>query len=610
MARYLNYTPNQYQSTFVPRNVEGYQKMLETMQGRYDKATEIIASTKDAILGTEFIDKAARDKFVGDVNTQVKSVYDKWQGDIGRGASDVLQLVGNVKSSDWWQTNKAHVEATKEYKAMQAKLGADFQEGINPQNVSILNPDGSYKKPNEVKGSWSDWNTPLTQWDAIYGHIATKTTPYGPVSLNNGLTKFEHIKGLTEDQRKKMFEGESGDIVSKSLLSTSPEMNKTLIDYYTSKGATSEQAEALAIERTKNRLVVPHSIKLVQGSEDNYRDTPGWRSNKKEPWTPYIGNRDIGTTDSPESDIGASTFTKQIRKNNKVNTGPLGDMTTSTGNLAPKYGGAAEYDHDAIVKNKDKIDAVMQYLPDAYKNTWNTYLKDRMDNKNTKQAKPYHSSPTQASNVDALFNKLTPIFKEIEKQKKLNITSFILPTDEKTNLTTQEGLTKQMGAGIYDVSKITFDPQQKVFDPETKKIIPAKEWKSKFEEGTSYKVVGRLGPQNPLAFEDKRFINGLTFEVGDKTYVMSSGTNFTNDNASDINKVLTQTYQKTLITPGIEHPVFGSSDITVKYEGKEGEPSGEWVVSNYKTGQRFSTTNYNESTQAMYKFAEDNSKTK
>lgn len=175
MARYLQYTPYQYQSTFVPQNVEGYAKILEDLQSRQDRAKAAVAARYDEALKTKYINQDQRDKALQRFKETTDNLYTTTGGDYGRNLGKVLSALNKVNEDPFWSMNAAQLESVEDFKKKQDKAGSNFLYKNNPSNIQW---DALSDKPNIFKFSSANQEDISNYWLKAMNDITPDVTEW------------------------------------------------------------------------------------------------------------------------------------------------------------------------------------------------------------------------------------------------------------------------------------------------------------------------------------------------------------------------------------------------------------------------------------------------
>lgn len=314
MGRYLNYTPTQYQSTFVPENVEGYSKILQGLQARQDTAQAAIAAQRDEILGLEYRDEVARAKALEDIKKDTDRLYTETGGNYGMNFGKVQNTISKIKEHPYMALTKEQIKQAELATKYELEHGANAWIINDPRTASLYNPETGWAKPGSL-GFEAMNAEDLTKQYLLEGeHLkpvqkTIKGKAYVDPNTGNKIMEYTDVSQLPLSTIAKWVYGEGGAKATQNVLNKFPKVR----DYLNKKGITDEASQVewlnnlnMNLQRSK---VVDESrtrwenLGKVEGWGVGNTNTPEAPEGKTYPQGAVQGNEDLKTVDKLEKNL-------------------------------------------------------------------------------------------------------------------------------------------------------------------------------------------------------------------------------------------------------------------------------------------------------------------
>lgn len=172
MARYYKSPDNQILDITPTVPLEFYSKIMDTVAQNRKEAEVLAAKAKEDAYGISYIDKNARDKYVGEAEKLINSGIDQNYAT----AATMARMVGKAKQvlSPWQNVNAKHLaEAEREQKLRDA-YGATYI-GNSVKGMSLLNQEGKLISPDDIQLYSGDLKEADEFFKTTYGPLANKT---------------------------------------------------------------------------------------------------------------------------------------------------------------------------------------------------------------------------------------------------------------------------------------------------------------------------------------------------------------------------------------------------------------------------------------------------
>ena len=267
MARYYKSPDNQILDITPTVPLEFYSKIMDTVAQNRKEAEVLAAKAKEDAYGISYIDKKARDKYVGDAEKLINSGIDQNYAT----AATMARMVGKAKQvlSPWQNVNAKHLaEAEREQKLRDA-YGATYI-GNTVKDISLIDQNGKLISPDAIQLYSGDLKEADEFFKTTYGPIANKTRD----ELGNW---HEILGGIALEQTKNttlgLTEKEVNDLVANTdyneMAKKLPQLAKAIGAANPNIGSTNVLQERFR-EWAKGNLIMGNKIDSDHINNPNY----------------------------------------------------------------------------------------------------------------------------------------------------------------------------------------------------------------------------------------------------------------------------------------------------------------------------------------------------
>lgn len=267
MARYYKSPDNQILDITPTIPLEFYSKIMDTVAQNRKEAEVLAAKAKEDAYGISYIDKKARDKYVGDAEKLINSGIDQNYAT----AATMARMVGKAKQvlSPWQNVNAKHLaEAEREQKLRDA-YGATYI-GNTVKDISLIDQNGKLISPDAIQLYSGDLKEADEFFKTTYGPLANKTRD----ELGNW---HEILGGIALEQTKNttlgLTEKEVNDLVANTdyneMAKKLPQLAKAIGAANPNIGSTNVLQERFR-EWAKGNLIMGNKIDSDHINNPNY----------------------------------------------------------------------------------------------------------------------------------------------------------------------------------------------------------------------------------------------------------------------------------------------------------------------------------------------------
>ena len=268
MARYYKSPDNQILDITPTIPLEFYSKIMDTVAQNRKEAEVLAAKAKEDTYGISYIDKNARDKYVGEAEKLINSGIDQNFAT----AATMARMVGKAKQvlSPWQNVNAKHLaEAEREQKLRDA-YGATYI-GNSVKGMSLLNKDGKLISPDDIQLYSGDLKEADEFFKTTYGPLANKTRD----ELGNW---HEILGGIALEQTKNttlgLTEKEVNDLVANTdyneMAKKLPQLARAIKESNIGNGASTNVLRERFREWAKGNLIMGNKIDSDHINNPNY----------------------------------------------------------------------------------------------------------------------------------------------------------------------------------------------------------------------------------------------------------------------------------------------------------------------------------------------------
>lgn len=369
MARYYKSPDNQILDITPTIPLEFYSKIMDTVAQNRKEAEVLAAKAKEDAYGISYIDKNARDKYVGEAEKLINSGIDQNFAT----AATMARMVGKAKQvlSPWQNVNAKHLaEAEREQKLRDA-YGATYI-GNTVKDISLIDQNGKLISPNDIQLYSGDLKEADEFFKTTYGPIANKTRD----ELGNW---HEILGGIALEQTKNttlgLTEKEVNDLVANTDYN---EMAKKLPQLAKAIGAANPNIGATNVLRERFREWAKGNLIMGNKIDNDHINNPNYGIGYGEEETPEIPNM-LTYTDTAQNEEDTDFTIKDL-----ANVRTTGETYWHTYNAPTIKNGNPNYIKDSY-KAFEKM-ANSKFM-NAYKDIWEV-AKSQYPN-NLKQAVDY-----------------------------------------------------------------------------------------------------------------------------------------------------------------------------------------------------------------------------
>ena len=304
MARYYKSPDNQILDITPTIPLEFYSKIMDTVAQNRKEAEVLAAKAKEDAYGISYIDKNARDKYVGEAEKLINSGIDQNFAT----AATMARMVGKAKQvlSPWQNVNAKHLaEAEREQKLRDA-YGATYI-GNSVKGMSLLNKDGKLISPDDIQLYSGDLKEADEFFKTTYGPLANKTRD----ELGNW---HEILGGIALEQTKNttlgLTEKEVNDLVANTDYN---EMAKKLPQLAKAIGAANPNIESTNVLRERFREWAKGNLIMGNKIDNDHIDNPNYGIGYGEEETPEIPDM-LTYTDTAQNEEDTNFTIKDLAK--------------------------------------------------------------------------------------------------------------------------------------------------------------------------------------------------------------------------------------------------------------------------------------------------------
>ena len=241
---------------------------MDTVAQNRKEAEVLAAKAKEDAYGISYIDKNARDKYVGDAEKLINSGIDQNFAT----AATMARMVGKAKQvlSPWQNVNAKHLaEAEREQKLRDA-YGATYI-GNSVKGISLIDQNGKLISPDDIQLYSGDLKEADEFFKTTYGPIANKTRD----ELGNW---HEILGGIALEQTKNttlgLTEKEVNDLVANTdyneMANKLPQLAKAIKESNIGNGASTNVLRERFREWAKGNLIMGNKIDSDHINNPNY----------------------------------------------------------------------------------------------------------------------------------------------------------------------------------------------------------------------------------------------------------------------------------------------------------------------------------------------------
>ena len=268
MARYYKSPDNQILDITPTIPLEFYSKIMDTVAQNRKEAEVLAAKAKEDAYGISYIDKNARDKYVGDAEKLINSGIDQNFAT----AATMARMVGKAKQvlSPWQNVNAKHLaEAEREQKLRDA-YGATYV-GNSVKGINLIDKNGKLISPDDIQLYSGDLKEADEFFKTTYGPLANKTRD----ELGNW---HEILGGIALEQTKNttlgLTEKEVNDLVANTdyneMANKLPQLAKAIKESNIGNGASTNVLRERFREWAKGNLIMGNKIDSDHINNPNY----------------------------------------------------------------------------------------------------------------------------------------------------------------------------------------------------------------------------------------------------------------------------------------------------------------------------------------------------
>ena len=304
MARYYKSPDNQILDITPTIPLEFYSKIMDTVAQNRKEAEVLAAKAKEDAYGISYIDKNARDKYVGEAEKLINSGIDQNYAT----AATMARMVGKAKQvlSPWQNVNAKHLaEAEREQKLRDA-YGATYI-GNSVKDISLIDQNGKLISPDDIQLYSGDLKEADEFFKTTYGPLANKTRD----ELGNW---HEILGGIALEQTKNttlgLTEKEVNDLVANTDYN---EMAKKLPQLAKAIGAANPNIGSTNVLRERFREWAKGNLIMGNKIDNDHINNPNYGIDYDEEETPEIPNM-LTYTDTAQNEEDTHFTFKDIAK--------------------------------------------------------------------------------------------------------------------------------------------------------------------------------------------------------------------------------------------------------------------------------------------------------
>jgi len=234
MARYAQYNPYQYQSTFVPQNVEGYAKILGELQAKQEAAETALAARQDEIMGLKYWDEAGRTAALENMKAETDKLYKETRGDYGTNLGKVQNTISNIKQHPFFNLNQKQLEEVEWAKKYELEHGTNALIYNDPRRKSLVNEKGEWVNPGDLEFKAINREDHIKALEKASEKLKQHSRTVVGKSFTDEDTGYKimpytDISELTEEDVRAWVFGKEGRHAAELTLATMPKLKEYLI---------------------------------------------------------------------------------------------------------------------------------------------------------------------------------------------------------------------------------------------------------------------------------------------------------------------------------------------------------------------------------------------
>lgn len=220
-----------YTSQFVPTDfntltnvVQMYRQDMQQRNQEFDQAANFESEAIAQLGMLPSYDLEGRKKRLEELQSNLKSILDKRQGDYGAASKDIVRLIAKERNNPWYQINSEQQEAIKNYK----------QLGLNADNIVLGNPYMSVDEIQRKRASGEDpLNVSALSKSLLYDKASDIAANYAKSMITDpeyksilGGQYFQRIsrEGISPEDLDYFIDSGAGSKVIEGLLSEYPQL--------------------------------------------------------------------------------------------------------------------------------------------------------------------------------------------------------------------------------------------------------------------------------------------------------------------------------------------------------------------------------------------------
>jgi hypothetical protein len=193
-----------YTSMFVPQDLSVMQGNLQDSQKRYDQSNQAWAQTKAALINDPTYDPQAKKEIIDSVEKNFGEIYKSYNGDLGQGQNDLLQLIAGSRNNPYFELNRKALENQKRYQKLVDEHGTTGIEEFGSMAKSLRDENGKWVSEKDLdfdaEARLARPEKRLALWKSVLGDESWESG-IGPDGIS--ITR----KGIGEDQIKGKVDG-------------------------------------------------------------------------------------------------------------------------------------------------------------------------------------------------------------------------------------------------------------------------------------------------------------------------------------------------------------------------------------------------------------------
>jgi len=312
--------PQQFQSSFVPRDLGVIQQSLAQHQQRYDATSTALAETKAKLYESLTYDPVQKKAMIDMIEGRFDDIYRNYSGDLGAAAGDVMDTIASSRAHPYFNLNKLALEKQKQQEALIQQYGPDaLKFATLPQGLSVdgkWRPQADFTFDIEKK---KDYATRVGAiWEQALEQVSRETKPViGPDDRMRSMTEWG--KGVFDQVKNKFV-----DVLEEYKSTSEYTQHKKVLMHPDMGGMTEGEAEQAIkdfVRQSGDTRTAPKSYKFDVSS------APAGRGATRSTMTSYLSpfkNTFQGTTESnmfestddiKDAVTGGEGLTKKLAEN-------------------------------------------------------------------------------------------------------------------------------------------------------------------------------------------------------------------------------------------------------------------------------------------------------